>query len=279
MIAGLVAVVAAVLTPLLPVSTTTAAVTWPQGQTLNADDPSVVAPLIAQTAESVDIVIPCAALTRIPAEGGTVLSSMPPGAGKAAQKTLLVTATEQSVTVLFRSNVAATASRADIAEGRCGDLRIFSSAAQTGAEFTGLAPARFLEADKRPQIDGLYTSLNTPTVQAMADAGMRAHIQIDNRYESTPSVLKIIAMVVAVLAAAVALFALWCLDRVNGYTCGLLSRQGSRLAALRPRISDAVVGGVLVIWTFLGAAAPDDGYILTMGRAADASGYMSNYYR
>ncbi|MCF8569332.1 arabinosyltransferase domain-containing protein [Gordonia sp. HY002] len=278
-VAGLIAVIAAVLVPLLPVSQTSASVSWPQGQDVNADDPSVVAPLIAQTAQSVDLVIPCAALATLPAEGATVLSTMPAKAKGASQRTLAVTANRTSVTVSMRANVAASASRADIDAGRCGELHVFSSASATGAQFTGLGPASDLDPSTRPQIDGFFTSLSTPQVTAMADAGMHARIDVDNRYESSPSILKVVVMVITVLAALLALFALWCLDRSNGYTGRLLARSKTLLAHIRPRLSDAVVTVVLVVWTFLGAAAPDDGYILTMGRAADASGYLSNYYR
>src|SRR5699024_1206484 len=44
-------------------------------------------------------------------------------------------------------------------------------------------------------------------------------------------------------------------------------------------LKDALVIGVLVIWHFVGANTADDGYIMTMARAAEHSGYMSNYYR
>lgn len=278
-IAGLVAVIAAVLTPLLPVSTTTASVTWPQGQTLSAADPSVVAPLIAQTAQSLDVTIPCAALAGLPQGGSTVLATMPAKAPGASQKMLTVTASDTAITVLMRANIAATASRADIAAGKCTALRIFASPEQTGAQFIGLGPAKILEASKRPQVEGFYTTLTTAQIEQLAAKGLHARIDVDNRYESSPSALKVIAMVIAVLATVVALFALWCLDRIHGYVGGLVRRTGSWLSLLRPRVSDLIVTGVLVLWTFLGAAAPDDGYILTMGRAADASGYMSNYYR
>ncbi|WP_165943067.1 arabinosyltransferase domain-containing protein [Gordonia zhaorongruii] len=278
-VAGLVAVVAAVLVPLLPVSTTSASVSWPQGQTLNADDPSVVAPLVAQTPKSLDVTIPCEALATLPAEGGTVLTTLPSNSEHASQRTLSITASESTVTAAFRSNVAATAPRADIAAGKCGDLHVFSSAAETGAQFTGMGPAGIVEPDKRPQVGGFFTSLTTPQVQRLADAGLKAQVDVDNRYESDASILKIIAMIIAVLATAIALFALWCLDRIHGYTGALVPRTGSLLAQFRPRATDIVVTAILALWTFLGASAPDDGYILNMGRAADASGYMSNYYR
>ncbi|EGD54082.1 cell wall arabinan synthesis protein [Gordonia neofelifaecis NRRL B-59395] len=277
MVAGLIAVLAAIATPLLPVATTSATITWPQGQSLNSENPSIVAPLIAQTARDVDITVDCRVLADLPAKG-TVLSTMPPGAKSAANKALTVTATDANVTVLFRSNVAAVAARADIASGKCSALHIFSSAASTGAQFVGLGPAKILDADKRPQIDGLFTPLTGDQIKAAGD-GIRARVVIDDRYESHASIVKIIAMVIAVLATLIALFALWCLDRIHGHTGALLVRGGSWASRLRLKVSDLAVGGVLLLWTFLGAGAPDDGYILNMGRTAGEAGYMSNYYR
>lgn len=268
---------AALATPLLPVSTTSATISWPQGQSLNATDPSVVAPLIAQTAQNLDFTISCRVLADVDSKG-TLFSTMPPGAQRAANKALTVSATDTNITVLFRSNVAAVASRADIAAGKCTNLRIFSSPAVTGAEFVGLTPAKILEPDKRPQIDGLYTSLTTEQVKA-AGNGIHAQIVIDNRYESHASVIKVIAMVIAVLATLIALFALWCLDRIFDYRGGLFTRAGSFWSRLRIRASDVVVGAVLVVWTFIGAGAPDDGYILNMARTSGDAGYLSNYYR
>ena len=32
-------------------------------------------------------------------------------------------------------------------------------------------------------------------------------------------------------------------------------------------------------WHFVGANTSDDGYILTMARVSESSGYMANYYR
>ncbi|ALG86500.1 cell shape-determining protein MreD [Gordonia phthalatica] len=276
-VAGVIAVLAAVLTPLLPVSTTSAAISWPQGQNLDANDPSVVAPLIAQSAKSIDISIDCAVLATLP-DKASILSTMAPGAERSTNKALMITANETSVSVLFRSNLAATASRADIAAGKCRSLHVFSSVGATGAEFVGLAPATILPPDTRPQVDGLFTSL-TGEQLAAAGQGLRANIEIDNRYESHATPMKVLAMVIAVLATLIALFALWCLDRIHGYRGGLSRRSGSLLSRLRPKLSDIAVSGVLLLWTVLGAGAPDDGYILNMGRTAGEAGYMSNYYR
>lgn len=42
---------------------------------------------------------------------------------------------------------------------------------------------------------------------------------------------------------------------------------------------DAVVVGTLLGWHFFGANTSDDGYLLTMARVSEHSGYMANYFR
>lgn len=285
-VAGVVGVLAALAVPFLPVATTEATITWPQGQQLNDDDPSIIAPLIAQTPQGLDISIPCAPLAEAARGDGTLLATMPAGANRLTNNALVVSHRADRVSVLFRSNLAATATRDQLTSGDCTELRIFSSPATTGAQFVGLGPETILEPNTRPQVDGLFTSLSTDQVRELQAAGMRSEITIDNRYESSASLLKIIVMVIAVIATLVALFALYRLDVLRGYRGppALRARRragapGRWLASLRPRATDSVVTVILLVWLFLGAGAPDDGYILNMGRTADAAGYLSNYYR
>ncbi|MEZ5212333.1 arabinosyltransferase domain-containing protein [Gordonia sp. (in: high G+C Gram-positive bacteria)] len=287
-VAGLVAVVAALAVPFLPVKTTEATITWPQGQRLNHDDPSVLAPLIAQTPQALNVVIPCRALAAAATSDGPLLATMPLKASRLANNGLVVNNRGERVNVLFRSTAAASATHAELTSDRCKNLRIFSSPAGAGAQFVGLGPATTLPPDKRPQVDGFFTSLDTAQVHALQTAGMRSTLTVDNRYESSATALKIAVMVIAVIAALVALFALYCLDKLRGYrgppadgaAPNSMSAVGARwLRSFRPRVTDMVVTVVLLIWLFLGAGAPDDGYIFNMGRAAESSGYLSNYYR
>ncbi|NED66968.1 arabinosyltransferase, partial [Streptomyces sp. SID10244] len=157
-----------------------------------------------------------------------------------------------------------------------------------GAQFVGLGESTVLPPDKRPQVDGIFTGLDIRQVQSAASAGLRVHVQIDNRYVSSPTVLKLIVMVLAVIAVLVALVALYLLDRAHGHhrRIGRRADDGSRPNRLGswwrnliPRTSDIAVTVVLLIWALLGAGTADDGYILNMGRTADASGYLANYYR
>ncbi|GAA1880046.1 arabinosyltransferase domain-containing protein [Williamsia serinedens] len=275
-VAGLVGIVACALTPLLPVTTTTSSISWPQGQQLAADTPSVVAPLTAQTPQTLTATIPCSLFSSL-GSSGTLLATMPTGADGAAQKSLVVSATAQTATVSFRGEVAASASRAAIASPQCRSLQIVVSPTRTGAQFVGLGPATTVTPDKRPQVSGIYSTLSTPRVQAAVAQGLRVDVGVDSRFASTPTVLKLLVMIVGIVAVALASIALARLDWLGGHHRRVGLRSWRRVLA--PRASDMAVTAVMIVWLFLGAGTPDDGYILTMGRTAGAAGYLGDYYR
>ena len=275
-VAGLVGIVACALTPLLPVTTTTSSISWPQGQQLAADTPSVVAPLTAQTPQTLTATVPCSLFSSL-GSSGTLLATMPTGADGAAQKSLIVSANTQTATVSFRGEVAATAPRAAVASPQCRSLQIFVSPTRTGAQFVGLGPATIVSPDKRPQVSGIYSTLTTPRVQAAVADGLRVDVGIDSRFASTPTVLKLLVMIIGIIAVALALIALARLDWLGGHHRRVGVRSWRRVLA--PRVSDMAVTAVMIVWLFLGAGTPDDGYILTMGRTADAAGYLGDYYR
>ncbi|MGC4960604.1 arabinosyltransferase domain-containing protein [Gordonia sp. DT101] len=285
-VAGIIGIVLCAITPFLPVKATDAAFDWPSGQSLSAESADVVAPLIAQTPQTLDARIPCDVLSGLPASGGLVFATMPTDAPKSRSSALYVTASRDAVTVGFRNTVAASAPRDQLSG--CSELHIWSTPTGPGAQFVGLGESTVLPPDKRPQVDGIFTGLDTRQVQAAARAGLRVHVQIDNRYVSSPTVLKLIVMVLAVIAVLVALVALYLLDRAHGHHRRIgrradagsgPNRLGSWWRSLVPRSSDVAVTVVLLIWALLGAGTADDGYILNMGRTADASGYLANYYR
>ncbi|SDU71126.1 arabinosyltransferase domain-containing protein [Gordonia westfalica] len=282
-VAGLVAVVAGVLTPFLPVSTSTASITWPGGQELGAESASVTAPLVAQTARDVRITIPCGALASTPDDAATtVLSTMPANATKARENGLFVVADAANVTVSVRNKILASVPRSAL--GGCSELRFFSDATTTGAQFVGLPPGAtsagggdvgLAEPSSNPQVAGVFTALTPEQVRA---SGIDVRIEIDDRFASSPSVIKWLVMIVGIIAAIVALVAVGRLDRLHGYH----RRIGAKLrwrSVLRPTPTDIGVTLTLVVWHFLGAGSPDDGYILNMGRNAADAGYLSDYYR
>lgn len=270
-IAGLLGFVAAVAVPLLPVTQTTATLNWPQ----NGQYENVTAPLISQAPVSLDATIPCGVIRDMPADGGLILGTAPEQGRDAALNAMLVTVSEERVDVIVRNVVVASIER-ERAAG-CSDLRITSTMEGTYAEFVGLtqedgSPQRtgYADPNLRPAIVGVFTDLTGP-----APPGLSFSADIDTRFTTHPTTLKLAAILLSIVCTVIALLALWRLDRLDG-------RRMHRLIPTRWRTLTAVdvtVLGGFAIWYVIGANSSDDGYILQMARVADHAGYMSNYFR
>ena len=271
MIAGLLGFVMAAATPLLPVTQTTATLTWPQqGQVGN-----VTAPLISQAPVDLTATVPCEVIDTMPGDGGLVLGTAPEQGRDAALNAMLVMVSESRVDVIVRNVVVASVDRDRM--GGCSELAITSSLDGTYAEFVGLtqqdgSPQRtgYPDPNLRPAIVGVFTDLSGP-----APPGLSLSATIDTRFTSQPTTLKLVAILLAITSTVIALLALWRLDRLDG-------RRMHRLIPTRWRtvtpVDGVVVGGFL-LWYVIGANSSDDGYILAMARVADHAGYMSNYFR
>ncbi|MCV7099337.1 arabinosyltransferase domain-containing protein [Mycobacterium palustre] len=272
-VAGLVGFVLSVATPLLPVVQTTAELNWPQSGQLN----SVTAPLISLTPVDATATVPCSVVRGLPPDGGVVLSTAPKKGKDAALNALFVVASSQRVDVTDRNVVIASVPRAQAAGPPCQRIEITSTRAGTFATFVGLTdPAGkpvgggFADPNLRPQIVGVFTDLTGP-----APPGLRFSATIDTRFSTTPTTLKLAAMVLAILATVVALIALWRLDQLDGRRMHRWIPKNWRRFTL---VDAAVIFGFL-LWHLIGANSSDDGYILGMARVADHAGYMSNYFR
>ena len=160
----------------------------------------------------------------------------------------------------------------------CQRIEITSTDAGTFATFVGLTDPTtgkeqrtgFADPNLRPQIVGIFTDLVGP-----APPGLSASATIDTRFSTKPTLLKLAAMIGAIVATVIALIALWRLDRLDG-------RRMHSLIPARWRTfsaADVVVVGTFLLWHVAGANSSDDGYILGMARVADHAGYMSNYFR
>ena len=272
-IAGLIGFVLSVATPLLPVVQTTATLNWPQ----NGELTNVTAPLISQTPVSMTVTVPCDVIRGLPPQGAMVLGTAPKDGKQAALDGLFVNVTTQRVDVIVRNVVVASVPRAQVVSPSCQHIDITSSEAGTFAAFAGLTdtggqPLRsgFADPNLRPAIVGVFTDMTGP-----APPGLRLSAVIDTRFSTSPTVLKLTAMVVAIVATVIALLALWRLDRVDG-------RRMHRLIPARWRTfsaTDVVVVGGFLLWHIIGANSSDDGYMLQMARVAGPAGYMSNYFR
>ena len=175
-----------------------------------------------------------------------------------------------------------TAPLSQVLSPACQRLTFTAHADQVTAEFVGLTqgpnaehPGSPLRGEKsgydfRPQIVGVFTDLAGP-----APPGLSFSATVDTRYSSSPTPLKMAAMILGVVLTGAALIALHVLDTADG------TRHRRFLPARWWSISglDALVIAVLVWWHFVGANTSDDGYILTMARVSEHAGYMANYYR
>ena len=273
-IAGLIGFVLSVATPLLPVVQTTATLNWPQQGQLN----NVTAPLISQVPVTMSVTVPCDVIRSLPPAGGLVLGTAPKTGKQATLSALFVNVTSQRVDITDRNVVIASVPRSRVVGPGCSRIEITSSDRGTFATFVGLTDlttgkelrSGFADPNLRPQIVGVFTDLVGP-----GPPGLSLSATVDTRFSTTPTALKLFAMVGGIVATVVALFALWQLDRLDG-------RRMHRLIPARWRTftaADVVVVGAFVVWHVIGANSSDDGYILGMARVADHAGYMSNYFR
>ncbi|MFC4124114.1 arabinosyltransferase domain-containing protein [Nocardia rhizosphaerae] len=269
LVCGLLGFVLALLTPLLPVRQDHASLDWPQtGAT------SVEAPLVSYVPQRLDAELPCTMLVGLPETGTTTLVSTIPAASGQGAKGLTVSVRDGVLGVQARDVPMLAAPVTEIAG--CERIAITSTVEATTVEFAGVtredgSPFRnTVTVDKRPQIVGVFTDLDEAAI-----AGARLHADIDSRFTSTPTTLKLVTMIVAAVATVLALIALHLLDTSDGRRARrVLPRHWWRVTP-----TDGVVVGTLLVWHVIGANTSDDGYILNMARASGPSGYMANYYR
>ncbi|HEY1440945.1 MAG TPA: arabinosyltransferase domain-containing protein, partial [Mycobacterium sp.] len=281
-VAGLLGALLAIVTPVLPVNQTTAQLNWPQ----NGAFESVEAPLIGYVATELNVSVPCAAAAGLagPQNAGktVLLSTVPKQAPKAVDRGLLIQRANDDLVLVVRNVPVVTAALSQVLSPACQRLTFTAHADRVTAEFVGLKqgpnaerPGSSLRGEKsgydfRPQIVGVFTDLAGPTPR-----GLSFSATVDTRYSSSPTPLKLAAMILGVVLTAVALVALHVLDTADG------TRHRRFLPSRWWSISglDALVTAVLVWWQFVGANTSDDGYILTMARVSEHAGYMANYYR
>jgi arabinosyltransferase B len=272
-VAGLIGFVLSVATPLLPVVQTTANLNWPQQGQMK----SVTAPLISLTPVDFHATVPCGVARDLPPDGGVILGTAPRKGKDANLQALFVVVNKQSVDVTDRNVVILSVPRDQVESAQCQRVEVTSTLAGTYATFVGLKDpggkelrSGYPDPNLRPQIVGVFTDLVGP-----APPGLQMSATIDTRFSTTPTTLKLVAMVGAILATIVALIALWRLDQLDGHRMRRWIPANWRTFTL----TDATVISGFVLWWVIGANSSDDGYILGMARVADRAGYMSNYFR
>ncbi|WP_165914876.1 arabinosyltransferase domain-containing protein [Nocardia alba] len=270
-VAGLIGILSAAVIPFLPVRVDAATVSWPQ----QGSPAAVESPLVAYAPAALSATVPCAALSSLAATGGVAVSTVPRQSADMEKYGFVVKVVADTaerpgrVDVVSRSTLVWTAPLADVLDRSCA-LTIAITPQESTVTTTGLGDGAAVAADLRPQVVGVFSEL---TGAAPADLAVR--VDVDARYTSSPTWLKLAAIVVCLLATAVSLLALHRLDALDGRSARRFLPQ--RWWRLRP--VDWLVFSVLLVWHFIGANTSDDGYILGMARGARSSGNMSNYYR
>lgn len=266
LVSGLLGFVLALLTPLLPVQQDRTVLDWPQ-----AGAADVAAPLVSYEPLELTLTVPCATVHE---SNGTLVSTIAVDSGKASAKGLLVTVRDGNLSVLLRDVPLLSAPLTEL--GGCQAVTVTSTAAATTAEIVGATRedgtpfTATVERDIRPQMVGVFTDLEPGRLD-----GIELHAEIDSRFTSAPTPVKLAAMILAVLFTVIALIALHMLDTADG-------RRARRFLPARWwrfGLADAAVLGTLVVWHIVGANTSDDGYILNMARASEKAGYLANYYR
>ncbi|CAM3243314.1 arabinosyltransferase domain-containing protein [Prescottella defluvii] len=271
-VTGLLGAILAIATPFLPVQQDAASVSWPQNGSLT----SVEAPLVSYAPQQLHVTIPCSAVAQLTDTGGALVATAPPAAGRAEADGLVIkvdaaSSTEPARLRAILRDTALLSIPVDDLQG-CTEIVVTSDPQGTTAAVTGLPDeqATTVEGDVRPQMVGIFSDL-----QGTPPPGLDVRADIDSRFSSSPTLIKLVAMIGAVLATVISLVALHRLDSVDG-------RRARRFLPARwwkfTGIDGVVIGGLL-LWHVVGANTSDDGYLLNMARVSENAGYMANYFR
>lgn len=279
-VAGLIGAVLAISMPLLPVKQTTAELNWPQNDSVG----NVSAPLASFVPIDMSMTVPCSLAAHLPREGGVLVSTMPSKGQSASARGLFVRATADSLTVTDRDLVLVSTDRRAAQSNPDCRIKFSADGTRTQARFAGIPASadpddedgpqtEFTLDDQqmRPQIVGVYTALPA----GVPRDGLSLHATIDTRYVSSPTVLKLVAIVLGVLLTLASLVALHMLDVRDGRRHRRFLPAG--WFSIRP--PDVVVAAILGFWWIAGANTSDDGYNFVVGRITADAGYADNYFR
>ena len=282
-ITGFLGAFLAVLAGILPVNQDTTRVQWTAGP----DYAPVTAPLVSGRPLDLTITAPCAPLAQVP-ENTIVFSTLPQDAPGRISDGLVVqrvrdAAGDPVIEVTVRNITLLSVPLSTLRDPACETLHVRAETGILTAEFTGLerdpddaddAVRAAVPGSMRPQVTGVFTDLTAATApDGLGESTVE--VTVDSRYSSSPTLLKLVLMVIGVLATLASVVFLHRLDGIDGRSGRrFVPRSWSRLSGV-----DGVVIGVLGFWHLVGANTSDDGYLLTMARSAGPSGYMANYYR
>ncbi|MHC1561856.1 arabinosyltransferase domain-containing protein [Actinomycetospora sp. C-140] len=288
-VAGVVALVCAVLLPLLPVSVSQPEVSWP----LDPADPRPTSlQLTTQRPLAIDVRADCDAIRGAGAFGtdrnagapgdGLLLATLPP-VSPSAGVGLVATVRDDRLTVMSRGIPLLVES--PLPPGPCA-LGIAGDLGGMTVTLDGRVVGR-AGPDSVPDVDALVTSVPPRA----GGAGLGVRITVDDQFSTSPTGMKTAVTVLLLVAVAVVLAALRERDRTvraarwedGGLAAHWRSRWRDRARRWRtwprPRVVDAVVPVLLVLWTFIGPMTDDDGYYAAMAANVPYTGYVANYYQ
>lgn len=273
----------AIFLPLAPVNMSMPAVTWPQ-ETSAPESTSLQ--LANQTPRGLEVRFSCQTARAAEATpDGILLATISPEQPTAAESGLVIRVLDGRLQI-------------DAVDERLVDdeLPADECAYQVNGGSAGLTASRdgieLASTPDLPQIDVLATSLT-----ALPDAGpddLSVRVLIDNQMASSPTLFKTASLVLMLVAAAVALWALVQLDRRPRGDVDVNDRVENHSPAddspVEPRsgrsppqrsllVVDALVVLTLIVWLFLAPTTDDDGYYSAMARNAPFEGYVGNYYQ
>ncbi|MET0317863.1 MAG: arabinosyltransferase domain-containing protein, partial [Rhodococcus fascians] len=270
-VTAVIGILLTVATPLLPVDQQQSSLAWPQGGTTR----SVEAPLVSYSPVSFDARIPCAATGSIGPDGGILVSTSPKGAPNAEKYGVVAKVTSTSseggarVEVVQRERTLLAKPVNELPPGCTIVISSNPTKSTVSLEGSDVEPVVF-DGELRPQVVGIFSD-----IQGAPPAGLQVNAELDSRFSSTPTTLKLIAMIVGSIMTVLSLIALHRLDNADGRRARrFFPRRWWKIGPV-----DAVVIGTLVLWHFIGATTADDGYQYGMAKASHVSGYMGNYFR
>lgn len=243
---------------LAPVEVNDPVVSWPQA---GQSPTSTVLPLSPYRPLQLDATVPCRTLQSLANQPtGEALRTLPADAPAGVDQGLLFSVSSGNVRVVASG---ATVLDEALPTGDCryqvvadaGGVRVLRNGVQVAAQPELLVP----------QVAELVTD-----AQGSANtAGLAVRLHTDDRYNSSPSPLKIVLLIAHALSLLVLLTVAW---RWWGGR-----RRDRGLSWPRPAWPDALVVVVSVTWIFLGPVNIDDSWYVLMARNGGASGYIGNY--
>ncbi|MGH3776462.1 MAG: arabinosyltransferase domain-containing protein [Pseudonocardiaceae bacterium] len=290
-LAGLVAVVGALLMPFAPVSVNEPTVSWPRDP---ARPESTLLALTAYRPLALDVRFSCDVARLAQGTGsGVVVSTALPESPQAGSTAMIVTATGDRVQVRALNRFLLDE---PLPAGPC-EYRITGRSAGLPSyvrpldpadppaldrdAFAGLDNAELVisrdgralvrtPAEQLPDVDVLASSLTVLPADLAGD--LAVELRVDDEFTSSPTALKSALTAVLVLALLATVVLLAWIDRSA-------ARVSRPWRPGWPRVVDLAVPAVLVYWMFVAPATDDDGYFTAQARNATLSGEVGNYYQ